>query len=135
MPQVGAPSGRRNPEFSVSVDIDWTSYLRVHGDRRNLVIHVFAVPLFVGAFLFLIFFLVRGAFLFAGTALFAAFVAMALQGRGHALEAHAPEPFAGPGNFLRRWFTEQFLVFPMFLVTGRWWHQFKASGGEADSAA
>jgi uncharacterized membrane protein YGL010W len=27
--------------------IDWASYLRVHSHRRNLVIHAFAVPLFL----------------------------------------------------------------------------------------
>ncbi len=119
----------------MSVELDWTRYSRVHGDRRNLLIHAFAVPLFAGSFLLLIYFLVRGAFIFAIVALFTAIVATALQGRGHALEAHAPEPFTGPGNFLRRWFTEQFLVFPMFLLSGRWWRQFRASPGEADSAA
>jgi hypothetical protein len=119
----------------VPVDIDWTSYLRVHSDRRNLVIHVFAVPLFVGAFLSLIFCLIRGDYLTAVFAMFGAFAALLLQGRGHALEAHPPEPFSGPGNFLRRWFREQFLVFPMFLLTGRWWHQFRESGGGSDGAA
>jgi hypothetical protein len=119
----------------VLADDDWASYLRVHSDRRNLVIHVFAVPLFVVAFLSLIYYLVRGNYLNAVIATFGAFVAMLLQGRGHALEAQAPEPFSGPGNFLRRWFREQFLVFPMFLMSGRWWHQFKVSGGGSDSAA
>jgi uncharacterized membrane protein YGL010W len=26
---------------------DWSEYLRVHADRRNLLMHLFAVPLFV----------------------------------------------------------------------------------------
>ena len=119
----------------MSVDLDWTSYSRVHGDRRNLLIHAFAVPLFAGSFLFLIYFLIRGAFFFAVIAMLTAIVAMALQGRGHALEVHAPEPFSGPGNFLRRWFTEQFVIFPLFLLTGRWWQQLKNAAGEAEDAA
>lgn len=119
----------------MSLDLDWTSYTRVHGDRRNLLIHAFAVPLFAVSFLFLIYFLIRGAYVFAVIALFTAIAAMAMQGRGHALEAHAPEPFAGPGDFLRRWFKEQFLVFPVFILTGRWWQQFRASRGAADGAA
>jgi hypothetical protein len=68
-------------------------------------------------------------------ALSLAFVAMVLQGRGHALERHAPVPFSGPGNFLKRWFMEQFMIFPLFLLTGRWWQQFKGAGGVSDDAA
>ncbi len=64
-----------------------------------------------------------------------AFAAMLLQGRGHALEAHAPEAFSGPGNFLRRWFREQFLVFPVFFLTGRWWRQFKGAAEATEDAA
>ena len=123
MRPAGALSGLRNPESSVSAGIDWTSYQRVHSDRRNLIIHALAVPLFVVATLSLI------------VSLAAAFAAMALQGRGHAFELHPPEPFSGPGNFLRRWFREQFLVFPMFVLNGRWWRQFKATAEPADDAA
>lgn len=135
MPPVGVLSGRRNPESRVPLNIDWASYLRVHSDRRNLLIHVFAVPLFVAAILSLVFCLIRGDYLTAIVAILAAFAAMLLQGRGHALEAEPPEPFSGPGNFLRRWFREQFLVFPMFLVSGRWWRQLKAARGGSGRAA
>ncbi len=135
MQQAGVPSGRRKPESDVSADIDWNSYQRVHSDRRNLIIHALAVPVFVIGTLSLLVCLVRGDYVPAGLALFAAIAAMALQGRGHALESHAPEPFSGPINFLGRWFREQFLVFPMFILTGRWWHQFKTSGEVADDAA
>ena len=115
--------------------IDWSSYQRVHGDRRNLIIHAFAVPLFVASIVFLIDRLVRGDYEPAVIAIVVAFVAMVLQGRGHALESHAPVPFSGPGNFLKRWSMEQFVIFPLFLLTGRWWHRFKAAEGGSDDAA
>ena len=135
MPRAGVPSGRRNPDFSVFGQIDWTGYLRAHGDRRNLLIHVIAVPLFIGSFASLIVFIVRGDYVLAVIATIPVFIAMALQARGHALEAQAPVPFSGPGNFLKRWFMEQFLIFPLFFLTGRWWRQYKSSGGGSDSAA
>lgn len=119
----------------MSTKIDWTSYQRVHSDPRNLLIHVIAVPMFIASFTVLITSLVRGAYLAAVIALGFALVAMALQGRGHALETHAPAPFSGPGNFLKRWFTEQFLVFPLFVLTGRWWRAFRATGDESGHAA
>ncbi len=132
---AGVPSGPPNPEFSVSVQIDWTSYQRVHSSRRNLIIHAFAVPLFIASIVFLIASIVRAEDVSVVIAVVLTFIAMALQRRGHALEPHAPVPFSGPGNFLKRWFTEQFVIFPLFLLTGRWWHQFKVAGGESDDAA
>lgn len=115
--------------------IDWASYLRVHRDRRNLFIHAFAVPLFIASIAFLIASIVRVEVLSVVIALGLAFAAMALQGRGHKLESHAPVPFSSPGNFLKRWFMEQFVVFPLFLLSGRWWHQFNGAGVASDDAA
>ena len=114
---------------------DWAGYLRVHSDRRNLLIHLFAVPLFIGAFLVLLASMIRGAYASAVIALVVAIAGMALQARGHAFETHAPEPFSDPGNFLKRWFTEQFVTFPLFVLTGRWWGQFKADGDGHRGAA
>ncbi len=119
----------------MSLKIDWAGYLRVHSERRNLVIHLVAVPLFALASAALVLFLVRGEAVGAVVAVAGAVIAIALQGRGHAFEAQAPEPFSGPANFLKRWFLEQFLIFPAFLVTGRWWQQFRTSGGRAGDAA
>lgn len=119
----------------MSVGIDWAGYLRVHSERRNLVIHLIAVPLFVVATAALVLSLLRGKAMGAAVAIAGAVIAMMAQGGGHAFEAQAPEPFSGPGNFLKRWFLEQFLIFPAFLVTGRWWQQFRTSGGRAGDAA
>ena len=115
--------------------IDWTGYTRVHSDRRNLLIHAIAVPLFVAAIVLLAVCLVLGAYIFASLSLVGAMTAVALQAWGHTLEVHAPEPFSGPGNFLKRWFGEQFVVFPVFFLTGRWWRQFRASARGAGDAA
>lgn len=104
---------------------DWSEYLRVHADRRNLLMHLFAVPLFVVAFLALLLSASAGQWSMAFAAGAAALAAMALQGRGHRLEASPPRPFTGPRNFLRRWFTEQFIVFPLFVFSGRWLQQYR----------
>ena len=114
---------------------DWAGYLRVHSDRRNLVIHAIAVPLFAGSFAVFVTAVLFGAFADAGIALLLALTGMVLQGRGHKFESHPPEPFSGPGNFLKRWFTEQFVTFPLFVVSGRWWRQFKADNGGSGRAA
>ena len=108
--------------------IDWSEYRRVHADRRNLLIHLFAVPLFAVSFLSLLYFLSRGHGTTVIACLLAAVVALALQGRGHKFEHEPPRPFTGPGNFLRRWFSEQFYIFPLFVFSGRWWQQYRGSG-------
>lgn len=117
------------------MQIDWTSYQRVHADRRNLIIHLIAVPVFVGSIVSLVLYLLRGDYLAAVIVLALAFAAMVLQARGHAGELQTPLPFSGPGNFLKRWFTEQFVIFPLFCLTGRWWRQFKGTSDGSDSAA
>ena len=114
------------------MQIDWTDYRRVHSRRSNLLIHLVAVPLFIGAVISVVLAVSRGDPLYALVSAAAAVVAMALQGRGHKLEEEAPRPFAGPGDFARRWFAEQFVIFPLFLLSGRWWRQFRRSGRMAD---
>ena len=104
---------------------DWSDYLRVHADRRNLLIHLFAVPLFIAAFVTLVLSAATGRGSIAIGAGAAAWLAMAMQGRGHRLETKPPRPFTGPGNFLRRWFTEQFVIFPLFVLSGRWLQQYR----------
>jgi hypothetical protein len=106
---------------------DWPDYLRVHADRRNLLIHLVAVPLFVAAFLALLVSVAKGHWPMAFVASAAALLSMALQGRGHRLETKPPRPFTGPANFVRRWFTEQFITFPLFVLSGRWRQQFRLS--------
>ena len=115
--------------------IDWADYRRVHADRRNLIIHLIAVPLFVASFVALLVFVTRADYGPGAVALALALVAMGLQGRGHKLESETPLPFTGAGNFLKRWFTEQFVTFPVFLISGRWRQQYRAAGSVSDNAA
>lgn len=108
--------------------VDWSDYQRVHANRRNLRIHLFAVPLFDIAFLAGLIFLAMGDLAFAALSLLAAVGSMLLQKLGHGKEAIEPTPFGGPLDFLRRWFSEQYYKFPMFVISGRWWRQYRADG-------
>ena len=115
--------------------IDWADNLRVHAERRNLIIHLIAVPVFVGSFALLLICFIRGESSSAVIALVLAFGAMVMQGRGHALEPESPRPFLGPFDFLGHWFTEQFYVFSVFLFSGRWWQQLTTYNDGPDDAA
>ena len=107
---------------------DWADYFRVHANRRNLILHLVAVPVFIVSFPCFIVAAVRLEFALASMSFAAMILALFLQGAGHRLEANAPRAFAGPGDFLRRWFTEQYVTFPLFVVSGKWLRQFRGDG-------
>ena len=111
--------------------VDWCDYKRVHADRRNLLIHLLAVPLFDVAFLFALISIARGDWLLAAVSVLAAIGGTVLQGLGHAKEANQPKPFTGLLDFLRRWLAEQYFTFPVFVITGRWWRQYMTAGTPA----
>jgi hypothetical protein len=91
-------------------------YPRGHRDRRNLLLHVLTVPLFMAGTVALAC-AWRWPWLFALGPV-AMLVAMALQGRGHQHEPERPVPFAGPLDVVARIFVEQWVTFPRFVASG-----------------
>ena len=98
----------------------WDGYPRFHLSRANLLIHIVAVPVFMLGNVGLIVTLLRGAWPLAVLSLVAMVVSMAVQGRGHKMEQVPPEPFTGPANALSRIFLEQWVTFPRFVLSGKW---------------
>lgn len=98
----------------------WQVYGNAHQDRRNLLIHIVAVPLFgAGALGVLL-----GASALDGSLAVRGLLAMAagfaMQGFGHRYERNAPPPFASRKEFFIRILTEQFVIFPRFVASGAW---------------
>jgi hypothetical protein len=98
----------------------WSGYPKFHCTRRNLLIHIVAVPVFLAANVGLVISLFRGAWAEAAIAAALMGTAMSVQGRGHQMEPAPPAPFTGPLNVLARLFAEQWITFPRFVLTGRW---------------
>lgn len=95
----------------------WSLYGDGHRHRRNLAIHAATVPLFLAGTCALAASPVVGAgAAVAGAA--AMLLTVAAQGRGHAGEAARPVRFRGPGDFVRRFFVEQWVTFPRFVLSG-----------------
>jgi|SRR3954470_16038465 hypothetical protein len=95
----------------------WSLYRDGHRDRRNLAIHAATVPLFLAGTCALLTAPFAGAGLaIAGGA--AMLATVAAQGRGHGGEATRPVRFRGPGDFLARFFVEQWVTFPRFVLSG-----------------
>jgi len=51
-----------------------------------------------------------------------------LEGRGHARESERPTPFDGPLDFASRFFVEQWITFPRFVLSGGWRRNLRAAG-------
>ena len=78
----------------------WQGYSRYHQSRANLLIHIVAVPLFLGGTIALLLAVAALSLIAFALAVGCIVAAIALQGRGHRLEVVPPEPFSGPGCFL-----------------------------------
>ncbi len=98
----------------------WSDYSVKHQNRTNLLLHIFAVPLFEIAVIALIVGLATGSGRAVGLAVVGMVAAVAIEGRGHRREHEAPTPFAGPIDFVSRFVAEQWITFPRFVLSGGW---------------
>jgi hypothetical protein len=94
----------------------WGLYPDGHRDRKNLVLHAVTVPVFQLGTLALFASLFLGA-LFAVGGLAAMLLALTTQGAGHRKEI-PPVPFLGPIDFVSRFFAEQWVTFPRYVLSG-----------------
>jgi hypothetical protein len=95
----------------------WSLYADGHHNRSNLLVHAGTNPLFLAGTCALVASPLAGAD-FAGAGAGLMLVAMMAQGRGHRLEKTAPVPFRGVGDLLARFFAEQWVTFPRFVLSG-----------------
>ena len=99
----------------------WDGYPRYHQSRTNLLLHIVVVPFFLAGNVALLVGLVRAFSLMAGLGLVAMLASVALQGIGHRTETNPPEPFTSRWNAVSRLLLEQWINFPRFVVSGKWW--------------
>ncbi|HSN71961.1 MAG TPA: Mpo1-like protein [Steroidobacteraceae bacterium] len=100
-------------------------YAAQHRNRLNLLVHLLMVPQFVIACAGL---LIAIAVAHAELAkLWASIALLSFLGQyvGHLFEEHHDEPVRGFADGVFRWFTEQFYVFPKFVLSGHWWRSFR----------
>jgi len=95
-------------------------YARYHQSRRNLLLHIVFVPLFLAGNVTVLIASAEGRWLWALAAAALSGIALAIQGRGHGKEPVAPEPFTSPSNALSRILLEQWVTFPRFVLSGAW---------------
>jgi hypothetical protein len=103
-------------------------YPHFHKNRVNLLLHIVMVPLFVVGAVYALLAVMQGRWLEAVLALLLPLISIAIQGAGHKREPNPPLPFDGPGDFVKRIFSEQFYKFPKFVLSGEWLRAVRASG-------
>lgn len=103
----------------------WSDYAAKHQHRANLVLHIFAVPMFWAGTLALVLATWFGSLTLGIGAVAAMLVSLVMQGRGHKLEPETPTPFEGALDFPSRFLTEQFVTFPRYLLSGGWYRALK----------
>ena len=118
---------RDSMSFRELVAWAWRETSPVHRNGTNLIIHLFAVPLFVSGHLLLLAAVVFSWWLVV-VGLLCIVISLALQGFGHSLERQPVPPFTGGRDFARRLYAEQFCNFWRFLFSGRWYASLNSHG-------
>lgn len=110
----------------------WRETPPVHRNSTNLVVHLFAVPMFVVGHLVLPLAIAFSWWLAVVGLLFIVF-SVALQGVGHSLEQQQVPPFTGARDFVRRLYAEQFCNFWRLLFSGQWSAGFRSRIAQRDT--
>ncbi len=105
----------------------WEGYPLYHRARKNLLIHIILVPLFLAGNVALLAGIARFSWVLSLAGLAAMAVSFAAQGLGHGGEANPSIPFTGFGNACARIFLEQWIAFPRFVLTGGWLRAFRSA--------
>jgi hypothetical protein len=95
----------------------WSIYPAGHRDGLNLALHVLTAPLFLLGTLAVLA-APLATWQLAPAGLVGMLVAFAAQGSGHKREALPPRPFRGPFDLIARFFVEQWITFPRYVVSG-----------------
>jgi hypothetical protein len=117
MANAGAQAGGSDRAGGL-LEWQWRNYAEAHGNRKNLVLHAATVPLFWAGTVAVAAAAPVGWAWLAVAGVIAMIAAVAVQGRGHSLEAAGPAPFRGPIDVVVRIFTEQWVTFPRFVASG-----------------
>ena len=128
--ELRASEDRNAMTFRQLVAWAWRETPPVHENATNLLIHLFAVPLFVIGNVLVVGGIVGSSWFHLAAAL-CIVVSLALQKFGHSLERTQVASFESPRDFLRRIYAEQFCNFWRFLFSGRWYANFKARREDA----
>jgi uncharacterized membrane protein YGL010W len=103
----------------------WQGYRDFHSNTVSLWLHLVAVPGFIANALQLLWSLAHLEWLGSAVSVVGLVVCFGVQALGHSREKNPSIPFEGPVDAVTRIFAEQFITFPRFVLSGRWWTALK----------
>jgi hypothetical protein len=109
----------------------FSNYPTGHRNRQNLAVHVATAPIFMAGTAALLLAPFNGPSLLM-FAVPAVLLPLVLQGRGHRMEANRPLPFRGLGDLVARFFVEQWVTFPRYVLSGGFSSAWHAAGVSPD---
>ncbi|MEJ2529776.1 MAG: terminase [Gammaproteobacteria bacterium] len=105
----------------------WIDFSTYHASRRNLIIHLFAVPTFIIGLILFVYGLVNLGLIETLDAILIMAISLGVQSYGHSNEEVRSSSFAGPIDALTRILLEQLINYPRFLLTGKWYAALRTS--------
>ena len=93
------------------------TYENFHQNKKNLLIHILTVPVFILGNLSMAIALFQGELLLAVLSFGVAMAGLGIQAKSHRLEPNKVAPFLGALDFFKRIYTEQFITFPTYLIS------------------
>ena len=103
----------------------WKGYSQFHQNRMNLIIHIFAIPLFMLSNILFVISLVKLSIIMFGISILLINFPLILEAIGHGNESMKAIPFSSVMNAVVRLFLEQWITFPRFVISGNWYINFK----------
>ena len=116
LPPMTTPATDDRPEGLLAWQ--WERYPPSHRNRTNLLVHALTAPVFIAGTLALINSPFLPSFSLGLGGLAAMLGVVAIQRRTHRLETAPPSPFRGPLDVVQRFFVEQWINFPRYVLTG-----------------
>ncbi len=104
----------------------WSNYPYGHRERQNLAVHALTAPLFILGTCAIPLAPILAAPWLAAWGLGTMLATLALQGRTHKREKTPPAPFRGPLDALARFFAEQWVTFPRYVLSGEFARAWRA---------
>lgn len=105
----------------------WEGYTRYHRSHFNLWVHIVTVPVFIASFMIFFFALITRDIQTVILSPLTMSIAFGLQGVGHSKEPTPASPFTSISNAIIRILLEQFITFPKFVFSGKWFDALKKS--------
>ncbi len=97
-------------------------YILNHWSKKNLIIHIFAVPIFIISNISILYWIFQLNIIVILLSFWLIWFSLLLQWKWHKLETNKPKKFSSKWDFIKRIYIEQFITFPLFLIS---WNYFK----------